>query len=50
VVDYTLRDFWILVRGHRDGDEACLLALELLAYETGPAAAAAARYCSKHAA
>jgi hypothetical protein len=50
VVDDTLRDYWILVRGHRDGDRACLLALELLAFQTGPVGAAAARYCKKHAA
>lgn len=50
MVDYSLRDYWILVRGHRDGDESCLLALKLLAHEAGPLAAAAARYCKNHAA
>jgi len=50
VVEYRLRNYWILVRGHRGGDKACLLALELLAHGTGPEAVAAARYCAKTAA
>jgi len=50
LVDHSFRDYWILVRGHRKGDSACLLALELMAYATGPAAIAAARYCKKFAA
>jgi len=50
LVDHSLRDYWILVCGHRKGDASCLLALELMAYGTGPGAVAAARYCNKSAA
>jgi len=50
LVDPSLRDYWILVRGHRQGDASCLLALELMAYGKGPGAIAAARYCKRSAA
>ena len=50
LVNNSLRDYWILVRGHRQGDQSCLLALQLMAHCEGPAAMAAARYCKKSAA
>ena len=50
LVDHSLHDYWILVRGHRSGDASCLLALELMAHGEGPGSVAAARYCKKFAA
>lgn len=47
MVEWSLKDYWALVQGHRRRkDESCLLGLRLMAHQEGRTADLATKYLS----